>query len=195
MALNSEEVQLLGRVLGGGLGTVPVPPAPVPVPPGPSVGGSGGLPSRAKLPPSSGGNCKRIGLPGKLILREKVFGKSYSLENSLQESIFREDLFYTIGPWDVHDGDGGADRLMRVGLLQVHPVALAGPRAGPGRGGDPLAAAAVLGAPGDVLGRTWDVLGRFGTSDDCRTLSATDAAAGLIAATALFFPLSKVLRQ
>ena len=85
---------------------------------------------------------------------------------------------------------------MRVGLLQVHPVALAGPRPGPGRG-DPLAAAAVLGAPGDVLGRTWDVLGRFGTSDDCRTLSATDVdtAVGLIAATALFFPLSKVLRQ
>ena len=27
-------------------------------------------------------------------------GKSYSNENSLRESIFREDLFYTIGPWD-----------------------------------------------------------------------------------------------
>ena len=26
-------------------------------------------------------------------MREKVFGKSYSLENSLRESIFREDLF------------------------------------------------------------------------------------------------------
>ena len=26
-------------------------------------------------------------------VREKVFGKSYSLENSLQESIFREDIF------------------------------------------------------------------------------------------------------
>ena len=26
-------------------------------------------------------------------VREKVFGKSYSLENSLRESIFREDLF------------------------------------------------------------------------------------------------------
>ena len=28
-----------------------------------------------------------------------VFGKTYSLENSIGESIFREDLSYTIGPW------------------------------------------------------------------------------------------------
>ena len=35
-------------------------------------------------------NCIKIGLPS---VRENVFGKSYSLENSLQESIFREDLF------------------------------------------------------------------------------------------------------
>ena len=40
-----------------------------------------------------GMNCIKIGLPS---VRENVFGKSYSLENSLQESIFREDLFYTI---------------------------------------------------------------------------------------------------
>ena len=39
-------------------------------------------------------NCIKIGLPRKLFsVREKVFGKSYSLENSLPESIFREDLF------------------------------------------------------------------------------------------------------
>ena len=47
-----------------------------------------------------GGNCIKIGLLGKLILSmrkaEKVFRKSYSLESSLRESIFREDLFYTI---------------------------------------------------------------------------------------------------
>ena len=29
-------------------------------------------------------------------MREKVFGKSYSLGNSVRESIFRELLFYTI---------------------------------------------------------------------------------------------------
>ena len=39
-------------------------------------------------------NCIKIGFPGKTdSQREKVFGKSYSLENSLRESIFREDLF------------------------------------------------------------------------------------------------------
>ena len=31
-------------------------------------------------------------------MREKVFGKSYSLENSLRESIFWEDLDYGIAP-------------------------------------------------------------------------------------------------
>ena len=39
-------------------------------------------------------NCIKIGFPGKTdSQREKVFGKSNSLENSLRESIFREDLF------------------------------------------------------------------------------------------------------
>ena len=49
-----------------------------------------------KVPQEShaGTNCIKIVLPGKLILRKrKGLGKSYSLENSLQESIFREDLF------------------------------------------------------------------------------------------------------
>ena len=42
----------------------------------------------------SGGNCIKIGLPGKLFsVREKVFRKSHSLEISVRESIFREDLF------------------------------------------------------------------------------------------------------
>ena len=40
-----------------------------------------------------GSNCIKIGNPEKLSIREKVLGKSYSLENSLRESIFREDLF------------------------------------------------------------------------------------------------------
>ena len=40
-----------------------------------------------------GSNCIKIGNPGKLSIREKVLGKSYSLENSLRESVFREDLF------------------------------------------------------------------------------------------------------
>ena len=45
-------------------------------------------------------NCIKIGLPGKLILsKRKGLGKSYSLDNGLRESNFREDLFYTIGPW------------------------------------------------------------------------------------------------
>ena len=50
-----------------------------------------------------GGNCIKLGLPGKLIhsKRKKFFGKSYSLESGLRESIFREDLFYTIGPWNI----------------------------------------------------------------------------------------------
>ena len=33
-------------------------------------------------------------------MREKVFGKSYSLENSIRESIFREDLFLYNYPQD-----------------------------------------------------------------------------------------------
>ena len=41
-----------------------------------------------------GGNYLKIGLPGKLILsKRKGLRKSYSLENSLRESIFRDDLF------------------------------------------------------------------------------------------------------
>ena len=41
-----------------------------------------------------GMNCIKIDLPGEVSVREKVLGgKSYSLENSLRESIFREDLF------------------------------------------------------------------------------------------------------
>ena len=40
-------------------------------------------------------------------LREKVFGNSYSLENSLRESIFREDLFsYNRPPADQGEGGG-----------------------------------------------------------------------------------------
>ena len=39
-------------------------------------------------------NCIKIGLPGKLISeRDKVFWKSYSLDNSFRESIFWENLF------------------------------------------------------------------------------------------------------
>ena len=99
MALNSEEVQLLGRVLGGGLGTVPVPPlppVPLPAPPGPSVGGSGGLPSRAKLPPSSGGNCIRIGLPGKLILsKRKCFWGSHILSKIVFKNRFSGKTYFT----------------------------------------------------------------------------------------------------
>ena len=39
-------------------------------------------------------NCVTIGLPGKLILsKRKGLGKFFSLDNSLRESIFREDQF------------------------------------------------------------------------------------------------------
>ena len=38
-------------------------------------------------------NCKKLVFPEKWFsVREKVFGKSYSLENSLRELIFREDI-------------------------------------------------------------------------------------------------------
>ena len=43
---------------------------------------------RARLQRRAGKNCIKIGLPGKLIL-----SNSFSLENSIRESIFREDLF------------------------------------------------------------------------------------------------------
>ena len=60
----------------------------------------------------SGVNCIKIGLPGKLILSKrkgllevKYLYSLYSLENSLGESIFREDLFYTIGPCSTTAGE------------------------------------------------------------------------------------------
>ena len=51
MALNREDVQLLGRVLGGGRGPLPAPPpaAPACAPSGPATGGSGGLASVASM--------------------------------------------------------------------------------------------------------------------------------------------------
>ena len=48
-----------------------------------------------------GGNCIKISLPGKLILskgKEKVFGKSYSLEIS-ENRFSGKTYFYTVHPW------------------------------------------------------------------------------------------------
>ena len=59
----------------------------------------------------SEGNCiKWVFRENWFPVREKVFGKSYSLENSLRESIFREDLF--LCNWSL----GGGRPLLSDGL-------------------------------------------------------------------------------
>ena len=49
---------------------------------------------RGQVEPKQGMNCiKKVFPENWFSVREKVLGKSYSLENSLWKSIFREDLF------------------------------------------------------------------------------------------------------